>query len=281
MPNAIITGGGSGIGRAFCEQLAREGYEVAVVDRNLMAAEETVALIAVRSGKSFAVAADVSQLDDWRRLHDTLRSRWSRLDLLVNNAGILLGGELIACDLDACRKLIDVNLFGVLAGCHTFTPWLIESHHKSTECSGIINIGSIFGVISPPAFASYSAAKAGVISLSEALRAELGPHGLTVTVAIPGATPTQLFATGQYASPELATAVKRYLPHTEITAQQVAAQTLASFRGGKLYAPIGRRSKLFWRLKRYWPIWTLRLVARKTLETLGGGANASKSNKRE
>ncbi len=145
MKTAIITGGGSGIGRAFCEQLAREGFEVAVVDRNLPAAEETVALITTNGGQAFAIAADVSQPDDWRRLHAALRERWTTLDLLVNNAGILLGGELSACDLDACRKLIDINLFGVLAGCHTFTPWLIES-----QGAGIINIGSIFGVVSPP-----------------------------------------------------------------------------------------------------------------------------------
>ncbi len=113
------------------------------------------------------------------------------------------------------------------------------------------------------------------------MQAELAPHGLTVTAAIPGATPTQLFATGQYASPALAAAVEHYLPNTEITPQQVAAQTLTAFRRGQLYAPIGRRSKIFWRLKRWFPTWTLRLVARKTLETLGKGVNANEANQRE
>ena len=172
-------------------------------------------------------------------------------------------------------QVLDTNLSGTLLGCQMATPWLIESATAplprvvGQPLPGILNIASVFGVVSPPGFAAYNASKAGVIALSETIRGELAPHGLNVTVALPGATPTGLFADAAFASAEFGDQTTRYMAGAELSPEQVAEQALAAAAKGQTHAVIGKRARRFAWLKRMAPSFVLNQVAKRARQQLG------------
>lgn len=278
---AVVTGGGNGIGRELCRQLAKMGATVAVVDKDLDSAQATCT--SLQGEQHLAFAGDVARIEDWDRLREELQENWPRLDLLVNNAGVLMGGPLADCPADQTARLIEVNLLGTLYGCQTLLPWLTASRTlnnvydqllmsfpaTSLPKPGIINTGSIFAVLSPPGFGAYSAAKAGVVSLSESLRGEVAPLGLNVTVTLPGVTRTSLFDQGKFAAGEFRKATLESVNQAGMTPEHVARETLNAARAGKLYAPIGRRATWYWRLKHWAPRQTIAAVAKQARKKLG------------
>lgn len=273
---AVVTGGGNGIGRELCRQLAKMGATVAVVDKDLDSAQTTCT--SLQGDQHLAITGDVARIEDWHRLRDELQENWPRLDLLVNNAGVLMGGPLADCPADQTTRLIEVNLLGTLYGCQTLLPWITESTADADQKRqlpplvprpGIINTGSIFALLSPPGFGAYSAAKAGVVSLSESLRGEVAPLGLNVTVTLPGVTRTSLFDQGKFAAGEFRKATLESVNQAGMTPEHVARETLNAARAGKLYAPIGRRATWYWRLKHWAPRQTIAAVAKQARKKLG------------
>ena len=213
---------------------------------------------------------DVSDSEAWKALREALQSRWPRLDLLVNNAGVLAAGLLGSLSETDLRRVVDVNLLGTIWGCRAMLPWL-----KSSTASpggalrrGIINVASIIASLSPPGFAAYNASKAGVVALSETLRGELRLHGLNVTVVLPGVVPTPLFGRAKYAEQRYATLVNRYAAESRLTPEEVVETALAAHRRGKLYAVAGRRARWFWRCKQFFPSRTIDALAHRTVREL-------------
>lgn len=246
---ALVTGGGSGLGREFCLYLARAGYRVAVSDIDLASAEATAALANKRPGSSVAIALDVTDPQAWHDVAARLRSMWPRLDLLVNNAGICATGEIGAGSLEPFERVMQVNFYGVLHGCHTLVPWL-----KETAPGGhVVNIASITGVVAPPTLGAYNASKAAVIALSETLYGELKPHGVGVTVAAPGFFPTKLLEHGMFAEPLHRTQAERLTRNSRYTVGDVVARTMAAVARRELYAIEGRKARWYWRAKRLLP----------------------------
>lgn len=274
---AIITGGASGIGRAICRQLANLGWVVAVVDIDGAAAERTAAELANPIGESLALAADVAEADAWRRLVEDLQSRWPRLDLLVNNAGVLAGGEVAASDPDDLRRVIDVNLTGTILGCRAAAEWLIASAERERPAdgrsprSGVINTSSIFAPLAPPGFAAYNASKAGVAAFSEALRGELAPHGLNVTATLPGVVGTGLFAAARFATPRFAEAAERFALRAELSPERVATATLRAAHAGRGQQIIGPRARRLAWLRWWLPGLSRRAVRERARRELGVG----------
>lgn len=271
---AIVTGGGSGIGRALCERLSSLGWAVAVVDLDGAAADETITRLPTPSSQSHAAPMDVADPAAWDELIAELRDRWPRLDLLVNNAGCLIGGPLQDASPEAICRAVKVNLLGPLFGARAAAPWLVDSAARGVPAdglsplSGVINTASIFATLAPPEFATYSASKAGVVALSESLRGELAPQGLNVTVALPGTVPTGLFATASFTSPATAGMARRFADKAELTAEMVAAKMLRAAHRGELYTVIGREARRFARLKRWLPALTSRRIATRTYREL-------------
>ena len=263
---AIVTGAGSGIGRALVTRLSALGWTVAAADINGEAAAETIRSLPSPSPQTHAVALDVSEVDAWDELLAGLRGRWPRLDLLVNNAGVLLGGPLAETDLAALRRLVDVNLLGPLIGSRAATPWLLESASRRQPAdrrsprAGIINTASIFAAIAPPGFAVYSATKAAVVAMSESQRGELAASDLNVTVALPGAVSTGLFERAEYRSAVYRDAAQRFVDRAELTAEEVAEQMIRAAARGRACVVIGRRARRYARLKRWLPDLTGRRV---------------------
>ncbi len=255
---ALVTGGGSGLGRAFCRRLALDGWHVACADVRQPSAEQTIADLQAAGGSGQVEPLDVADADAWRTLRDKLRREWPRLDLLVNNAGICASGEIGDAPLEDFHRVLDVNLRGLLYGCHTMAPWL-----KETAPGGqIVNISSIAGMLSAPAMGAYNISKAGVVSLSETLYAELRPVGVGVTVVLPGFFPSELVSRGQFTAQMHRTIAEQHTKKTQLTAERVVESTLLAVKRGKLYVVVGRRARWLWRLKRLAPTTMLRIAGK-------------------
>ncbi len=268
--HVIVTGAGSGLGRAFCLQLARDGWHVAVTDVNLAAAKETLALLVAQHGSGQAERLDVTDPGAWKILSEKLRADWPRLDLLVNNAGISATGEIGSMSLDKFHQVLDINFYGVLNGCQSMVPWL-----KETAPGGrLVNIASIFGLIAPPTTGAYNASKAAVVALSETLYGELLPLGIGVTVVAPGFFASQLLEHDRYAADVHRKIALRYMQNAQLTADEVVDQTLKAITRRRLYVVLGPKARWIWRLKRWMPSLFAKMLAwrhRRQLEKTTSG----------
>lgn len=178
---ALVTGAGRGIGFSFAKGLAEAGATVVVNDIRAEAAEEASSAIAAAGGKSDALAFDVTDNATAAKAVDTLVERHGRLDILMNNAGILIRKPVETHDMDDWQRVININLsslYGVAREC--------ARHMRKQKYGRIINTGSVMSVSSRPGVISYVAAKHGVVGLTRGLAAELGPDGITVNAIGPG-----------------------------------------------------------------------------------------------
>jgi NAD(P)-dependent dehydrogenase (short-subunit alcohol dehydrogenase family) len=190
---AVVTGAASGIGLAAAAKFAELGMKVVMADANaqaLEAAEDRVSRLAAHPGDIRLCVADVSDLADVERLKDLTFADFGEVALLMNNAGIEGGGGVLG-DLEKWRRVIDVNLWGVINGANVFAPEMI----RQTAPSAIVNTGSKQGITCPPGDAAYNVSKAGVKVVTEALAHELrNTEGARVSahLLIPGFTFTGL-----------------------------------------------------------------------------------------
>jgi NAD(P)-dependent dehydrogenase (short-subunit alcohol dehydrogenase family) len=180
---AVVTGAASGIGRAAAERFAALGMRLVLADRD----DAGLAALADRlDTEARYLAVDVSRFEDVERLRDEAFGAFGRVDILMNNAAISGAGSDNWSGLDAWRRIIDVNLWGVIHGVHAFAPAMIEQGGRAA----IINTGSKQGITNPPGFPAYAVAKAGVRTLTEQLAHGLREAGsaLTAHLLVPGWT---------------------------------------------------------------------------------------------
>jgi NAD(P)-dependent dehydrogenase (short-subunit alcohol dehydrogenase family) len=267
---AIITGAGSGLGRAFCRALiAIPGdWHIVLVDIDVLGAQATLSELGGGSRISGECEQfDVADADRWFAVRDRLQRDWPRVDLVVNNAGVCMSAEVGDGDLAAWRQVFDVNFQGVLNGCHVMTPWLKRSAAAALERPGdrpaVINIASIMGLLPTPALGAYCASKAAVIALSEVMNAELQPHGVNVTVAAPGFFESSLLDRGAFAATVHRRQADEFVRTSRIDANFVARETLRASARGELYAVMGSSARWYWRLKRLAPSMLVNSLSRR------------------
>lgn len=179
---AVVTGAGSGIGRALCLELAERGARVVAVDVNGPAAERTAELCAPATPGAVAQRVDVTDASAVDKLAAWVREEHGVPDLVVNNAGIGVAGPLLETPLADVERLVDVNLWGVIHGCRAFAPMMVESGGGGR----IVNTASAAAYLPSRMYGAYSATKAAVLALSRALRGELAADGIGVTAVCPG-----------------------------------------------------------------------------------------------
>lgn len=176
-PAVLITGAAAGIGRAIAARFAKAGWTVGLYDIDADAVRNTAAEI---GGTTLTGAFDVTEAAGWEQALKEFTEATGRLDLLVNNAGILYSGAFGDIPLDRQHRIVDVNIKGVLNGCHTALP-----HLRRTPGSQVINIASASAIYGQPGLATYAATKAAVRSLTEALDLEWRHHGIRVHDLLP------------------------------------------------------------------------------------------------
>jgi short-subunit dehydrogenase len=181
---ALITGAGSGIGRALAVEASRRGMTVALCGRRAQALSETLSEMAP-SGRHLRLRGDVTSPVMRRGMRDYLWRQWGRLDVLINNAGVVAVGPLAYAADAELEQMMAINVVAPMALTREMLPLL-----RQAIPSRVVNIGSMFGDIPYPLIAGYSASKFALRGLSIALRRELRPYGIGVTYAAPRATKT-------------------------------------------------------------------------------------------
>jgi NAD(P)-dependent dehydrogenase (short-subunit alcohol dehydrogenase family) len=186
---AIVTGGGTGIGKAIALELAKEGAKVVITGRRLSILEDVVNEIKKRGGEGIAATGDVSKPADVDRIVKTTVDTFKRLDILVNSAGVLFSAELAHHTEKIWDETIDINLKGSFLCIQRAVPEMLKQGKGK-----IINIASIAGQIGFPNSAAYCASKGGIMGMTKALACELAPQKINVNVIAPGDIETPLNA---------------------------------------------------------------------------------------
>lgn len=220
-----ITGGARGIGLATAAAFAAAGARVAIGDLDVELAKKAAEGI---TGEVVALPLDVTSPQSFSAFLDDTEAALGPLDVLVNNAGVMLTGEFRAESPDTEDKMIAINLGGVIRGCK-----LAAARFTIRGSGTIINIASMAGVAGFPGVATYCATKFGVIGLTAALREELRPHGITVSAILPGIVHTDLSAGVQ-----LPDAVENFV---SVEPEDIAVAAVAAARTGRAWAYAPRR----------------------------------------
>ncbi len=204
----MVTGGGGGIGRAICLRLAGEGGAIAVLDKNGAAAEETLRQVAAAGGRAAAVSADIT---DWASIQNAVaeaEQALGPLDVLINNAGWAQRGSLEDTAPEDWDKEIAVNLRGHFLAAKAVLPGMVARGHGA-----IVNIDSVNGFVAL-GNPGYSAAKAGLYSLTQTLSGEYGPKGIRTNMISPGTIETDIetWRIRRQKNPEIFDTLARWYP---------------------------------------------------------------------
>jgi NAD(P)-dependent dehydrogenase (short-subunit alcohol dehydrogenase family) len=251
---AVVTGAGSGIGQAFAIELAKRGGAVVVSDIDMVGAKRTVDAITDRGGKAVAQRCDVSVLEEVRELAEVAEDFFgAEPTVVVNNAGVGAGGQLIGeVPIDDWRWTLGINLWGPIHGCHVFAPILREASRKNGTDGGIINVASAASFGAAPRMAAYNVSKAGVLSLSETLAAELAGTGVNVSVLCPTFVKTNIVSNGRINATSTA-AANRLMSLTGMSPAKVARICLDANDRGTLHVLPQLDAKVGWQIKRTVP----------------------------
>ena len=254
-----ISGAGSGFGAALAHKYAADGWQVAVTDIDESRARQTLFEIKQLGGNGFFMCLDTTQSDHWQLLEDAVMEKWGGLHVLVNNAGVAAAGNIEDTSMDDWQWVLDIDLMGVVRGCHQFARMF-----KQQGSGHIVNVSSFAGLAGLPFIVSYGVAKAGVVALSEALRAEMQPHGVGVTVVCPAFVRTRLLDSFRATRPDAMAKVTRWMDTSGVTADDVARDIQAAVKNRTFLLLTHASTRKAWKLKRWFPEKYFRQVVRRT-----------------
>jgi NAD(P)-dependent dehydrogenase (short-subunit alcohol dehydrogenase family) len=247
----LITGANSGFGKAMAMHFGRNGWRVAVTGRRadaVKAAAEDVRKAG--AAEALEMIIDVSKPEDLAAAAARIEAQWGGLDILVNNAGIIDSAKLQDITLEQWHRIMDINLWGVIHGCHAFIPMLIRQ-----KSGHVLNMASSAGLFSLPEMAHYSVPKAAVIALSETMRAELARYGISVTVSCPAAFASDILNKEGVDTGRSVTlrALDKDAQSGRHTSESVAAHAIRTMERGHLYDIAHDSMELLWFIKRLMP----------------------------
>ena len=211
----VITGASSGLGEATARHLSAQGAIVVLGARRVDRIQSLAQELIDKGGKALAMATDVTRHDDVKALVDAAVQTFGRVDVMLNNAGLMPHSPLERLKIDDWNQTIDVNIKGVLYGIAAALP-----HMKQQKSGQIINVASVAARIVRPGSAVYAATKSAVLMISEGLRQEVKPYGLRTTILSPGAVATEL--PNSITEPDIAGFIGKFYEEIAIPAESFA-----------------------------------------------------------
>jgi len=252
----VITGAGSGIGRATALAFARRGDRVVAVDVDGATAEATSKDCAALAGNAEWAQCDVADPDAVTALAQRCETEFGPVDVLVNNAGIGMTGRLTEVPLEQWQRIRSINLDGVVHGCMAFGPAMLERGHGH-----VINVSSGLAYTPRATEPHYVTAKAGVLALSQCLRADWGPRGVGVTAICPGVINTPILNATYFGGTASRQKAERLFKRGH-SPDKVGAAIVSAVDHDRALVPVGWESVLGWYAHRLLPIWVQQLGAR-------------------
>ena len=250
---ALVTGASSGIGEAIAIALAREGATVILTARDQQKLEDVRQQCIKAGGDAWIFPAEVSDEAQMQKLADAVHAKHPALDILINNAGVVMGGFSWEVETADWRRLHDINVMGVVHGIRAFVPNMIAKR----KGGHIVNMASVSGLVGTRGMGTYSASKFAVVGLSESLRMELNRHKIGVSVVCPGYVKTPIQSkvkmVGTLSSPDSLARVAKEFDKTTLLPEAVAERTLRAIRRNEFIAAIGKEAVLVRTLKRWAP----------------------------
>ncbi len=248
---AVITGGGSGIGQALACQLGKKGCNLALVDVNVSGLRETKKLLRGSGAKVSLHEADVSNKVAMKALAPEVADTHGKINLLFNNAGITYAKTFEGHSLADWERIMGINVWGAIYGCHFFLPYLREQAGEAH----IINLSSMVAFMGPPEQTSYAMTKSAIKGFSESLWAELHGEGIGVTVVHPGAIRTAIMDKAlESAEDEDAFAkTKAMVDKMAMPVEKAAKKILKAVRKDRMRVVVGADAMLFDGAKRMMP----------------------------
>ena len=190
---ALVTGASSGIGEATARTLAGEGAAVALVARRRDRLEQLATEIGSRGGRAVVVEADITNAEAAREAVERTVRELGRLDVLINNAGVMLLGPIVDAPVEEWERMVDINLRGLLHTTHAALPYLLRAaEQEPRRVADIVNVSSVAGRIARSGSGVYNLTKFGVVAFGESLRQEVTRRHVRVSTVEPGAVETEL-----------------------------------------------------------------------------------------
>ena len=241
----LITGGGAGLGEAMARRFAAAGWTVVVADLDLARAQGVADSL---GGDALALQMDVTSEADWQRVAEDVEDRFGTVDVLINNAGVAVGGSLEETSVEDWRWVLDIDLMGVVIGCKTFAPAM-----RARGAGHIINVASFAGFAAAPGINAYGTAKAGVIAMSEMLRAELADAGVEVSVLCPAFVKTRLTETMRAPDSSYQKRVERWMSNSGVSAKDVAEVVYRAVEKPRFMLLTHGNTRWLYRMRRWMP----------------------------
>ncbi len=251
MRKVLITGAGSGLGRALAQLYAGKGAEVCVADVNQEGGEETVNLITHAGGSAFFLSCDITQQWDVDKLAMSLAERWGSLDALINNAGVASAGQLEFESMEQWQWVLDINLLGHVRMTKAMLPLLRKSVNAQKD---VINIASQAGITAAPGMGSYCVSKAAMVSYSETAHLELAAENIHVSVVCPAFFDTNLNKSLRSGDAKMQGVVDKMIKSSGVSADSIARKIIDGVTKRKFMILTHKQGIKAYRLKRFLPI---------------------------
>ncbi len=250
-----ITGAGSGLGRQLALDFAQKGWHLALCDVKEEGCMETLKMAERIGGKGFCTKCDVSKWEDITSFGNEVEKRLGGLDILINNAGVIVAGEIDRVRVEDYNWIISINLMGAVMGCKRFIPMF-----KKQKKGHIVNIASSAGIVSLAEMGPYNIAKAGVISLSETLRTELAKYNIGVSCACPTFFKTNLMQGARWGDQRQKKMAQAFFKKSLASVEDISRAIIKGIEKDKLYIVPQIDGKILWRLKGLCPEGFYRLL---------------------
>ena len=257
----LITGAGSGLGQALALRYAEKGARVACVDLTLARSEATREQLPGHG--HLALTADVGSDEAMAALQVAIERDWRGLDVLINNAGIASGGAMIETTMTEWQQVLNIDLLSVVRGCRLFLPGMLAAGSGQ-----ILSTASFAGLAGAPGAMTYGVAKAGVVALSEQLRAEVERRGVKVGVICPSFFRTNLIDTA-IGSDKVKTLALKMMDSSPDSLDSVADAVFAAAERGDFMIIPTRREPMRWRIKRWFPEFYFRRLVKMSARLRG------------